>query len=351
MTNGDGSGPLFYDCHIHLVGNGLAGSGCWMRLSGHHRLLGEVMRRAAGLPVVVTDPEFDAVYEKLLADRLRDSRIDRALLLAQDEVYGEDGTKREFGSFHVPNDHLFDVCRRHPDFLPAVSIHPARRDALDELERCLGLGARALKLLPNCHGVDCSARRHDAFWERMAEAGLPMLAHTGGEMTVPVVDRAFENPEVLRRPLEIGVVVIAAHCASSSGFFSRDYFDTLVRMMERFPNLYADSSALNTPFRSKVIGRVLESGVHDRVLHGSDHPVPVGAWYAWLRGRIDSGARRRAAAEANPIERDYLLKRAMGFGDAHFTRLGGVLRAVSSMDQPPGRENQEPMSGQDVLEI
>ena len=58
---------------------------------------------------------------------------------------------------------------------PAVSIHPSRRDAMDELERCLVLGARALKLLPNCHGVDCSDRRHNAFRERMADAGLPFL--------------------------------------------------------------------------------------------------------------------------------------------------------------------------------
>ena len=322
-------GPRFFDCHIHLVGNGAAGSGCWMRLGGWYRVMGEVMRRMLGMPVSVMDAGFDAIYVEKLAGWLRESRLDQALMLAQDEVYQDDGTKRDFGSFHVPNDYLFDVCARHPDFLPAVSIHPSRRDALDELDRCLGLGARALKLLPNCHGVDCSSPRHDAFWERMADAGLPLLAHTGGEMTVPVVNRAYENPEVLRRPLEIGVKVIAAHCASSSGFFSRDYFDVLVAMMKRFPNLYADSSALNTPFRSKVLGRVLASEIRGRVIHGSDYPVPVGAWSPWLRGRIDRASRIRAAAESNPVQRDYLLKRAAGFDDGHFTRFGEVMRQVA----------------------
>ncbi|MFU8893926.1 MAG: amidohydrolase family protein [Luteolibacter sp.] len=318
----------FYDGHIHLVGNGAAGSGCWMRLGGWHRMMGEMMRRMMGMPVAVTDPEFDEIYITKLAAWVRESSLDRALLLAQDEVYHPDGSRRDFGAFHVPNDYLFEICKRHPEFVPAASIHPARRDAIDELNRCLDLGARALKLLPNCHDVDCSDPRFDPFWERMADAGLPLLAHTGGEMTVPVANHAYENPEVLRRPLEIGVKVIAAHCASGSGFFSRDYFDGLVSMMRQFPNLYADSSALNTPFRSKALGRVLESNIADRVMHGSDYPVPVGAWYAWLRGRIDQTARREASAEANPIQRDYLLKRAAGFDDGHFTRLGVVLRRV-----------------------
>lgn len=320
--------PEYYDCHVHLVGNGVSGSGCWMRLGGWHRLMGEMMRSVMGMPVSVTDCAFDWIYVSKLSSWVRESRIDRALLLAQDEVYYADGSRRDFGSFYVPNDYVFDVCNRHPEFMPAASIHPARRDALDELDRCLELGARALKLLPNCHDVDCSDPRFDDFWERMGEAGLPLLAHTGGEMTVPVANAAYENPEVLRRPLEIGVKVIAAHCASGSGFLSRDYFAGLVDMMVEFPNLYADSSALNTPFRSKVLGRVLESEVLDRVLHGSDYPVPVSSWSAWFRGRIDWGSRCEASVEGNPIQRDYMLKRAAGFDDGHFTRLGGVLRAV-----------------------
>jgi len=321
---------MFYDCHIHLVGNGASGSRCWMRLSGWHRMMGEMMRRMMGMPVAVTHPEFDEIYVAKIAGWLAESQLDAALLLAQDEVYQADGTRRDFGAFHVPNDWLLDVCKRHPEFLPAVSIHPARRDALDELDRCLALGARALKLLPNCHDVNCSDPRFDPFWERMAEAGLPFLAHTGGEMTVPVANRAYENPEVLRRPLEIGVRCIAAHCASSSGPFSPDYFDTLVAMMREFPNLYADTSALNTPFRSKALGKVLAAppDILDRVIHGSDYPVPVGAWYPRLRGQISAPARREAAAETNPLQRDYLLKRAVGFGDRHFTRFAEVVRPI-----------------------
>ncbi len=319
------------DCHVHLVGNGRKGNGCWIRLSGWHRWLGGYMTRMIGMPVGFEHDDFDEIYADRLAGFVRESSMDQVLLLAQEEVYEEDGTKRHFGSFHVPNDYLFEICARHPEFIPAVSIHPARRDALDELERCLALGARALKLLPNCLNVDCSRPAYDAFWEKMAESGLPMLAHTGGEMTVPVANRLYENPSYLRRPLEIGVKIIAAHSASNSGLRDPNYFPDLVAMMREFPNLYADTSALNTPVRSSAFAAILNCrDLEDRFIHGSDFPVPVGVWYARLRGLIDGPSRAQAGQIGNLLERDLFLKQRMGFGEEHFTRLADVLRKIDA---------------------
>lgn len=299
-----------------------------MRMSGWHRIMGEMMRRCIGMPVGVTHADFDRIYVERLLQHIRESSLDHALLLAQDEVYHADGNKRDFGSFYVPNDYLFSVCEAHPEFLPAPSIHPARPDALEELDRCLTRGARALKLLPNCHDVHCSDPRYDPFWERMAKAGLPLLAHTGGEMTVPVANAAYQDPRTLRRPLEIGVKVIAAHCASNSSFWDPNFFDVLLDMMDEFPNLYADTSALNTPVRSAVMRKALHAVHSDRLIHGSDFPVPIGTWYARLRGLIDGDDRREAARIENLLERDAFLKRAAGFEEGHFTRITEILRPL-----------------------
>ena len=318
-----------YDGHVHLVGNGLSGSGCWLRLDGlWHRALGEVMRRTIGLEAKATARDFDESFVGQLAGLVAASSMDKALLLAQDEVYEDDGRKMDFGSFYVPNAYLFKVCDRHPEFVPAVSIHPGRKDALEELERCLAGGARALKLLPNCQNVNCALPQYDEFWRRMAASGLPFLCHTGGEMTVPVISRAYQDPRILRRPLELGVKVIAAHASGNSHFFDPNYFGELVRMMDEFPGLYADTSALNSPIRSGVLKQVKESGRLDRFLHGSDFPVPVGALWVRLRGLISTAQWREAGRIANLIERDAYLKRAIGFDDTHFTRLGEVLRPV-----------------------
>ncbi len=320
--------PPKFDCHVHLVGNGRRGSGCWLKLSGWHRFMAAMMSRIMGIPAGIGDDDFDEVYVRQLASYIRESSLDQALLLAQDEVYNEDGTRRDFGSFHVPNDYLFAICEAHPEFIPAASVHPARKDALEELDRCLARGARALKLLPNCHDVNCNLSAYDPFWEKMGEAGLPLLAHTGGEMTVPVANKAWQDPRVLRRPLEIGVKVIAAHCASRSSFWDTDYFDVMVEMMAEFPHFYADTSALNTPIRSAALQHALDCQLQERFIHGSDFPVPVGTWYARLRGLIDSESRASAAKVSNLIERDYQLKKAIGFDDGHFTRLSKILRKV-----------------------
>jgi predicted TIM-barrel fold metal-dependent hydrolase len=323
----DGRLPRF-DCHIHLVGNGRKGNGCWLRMSGWHRMMGGLMARMVALPISFLHDDFDEVYVERIVGMLRKSSLDHALLLAQDEVYNEDGSKRPFGSFHVPNEYLFSICEEYPDFLPAVSIHPARRDALEELDRCLERGARALKLLPNCLNVNCSLPRYDSFWEKMAAAGLPLLAHTGGEMTVPVANPLYQDPEFLRRPLEIGVKVIAAHAASGSALVDRDYFDDLVTMMGEFPQLYADTSALNTPFRSAALRKIVKCHLKDRFVHGSDYPVPVGAWYPRIRGLVDGKSRATAAKIGNLLERDFFLKQAIGFDESHFTRLGEILRRI-----------------------
>ena len=318
-----------FDGHVHLVGNGQGGSGCWLRLDGvWHRMLGEVMRRTIGLEAKVTAKDFDEKFVAHLAGLVAGSSLDAALLLAQDEVYDDEGRKLAFGSFYVPNEYLFKVCAAHPRFAPAVSIHPGRKDALEELDRCLASGARALKLLPNCQNVDCSLPQYDEFWRRMASAGLPFLCHTGGEMTVPVINRAYQDPRILRRPLELGVKVIAAHASGNSHFFDQNYFGELIKLMDEFPQMYADTSALNSPIRSGVLKQVKESGRLGRFLHGSDYPVPVGAFWVRLRGLISTAQWREAGRIPNLIERDAFLKRAMGFDEAHFSRLGEILRPV-----------------------
>jgi hypothetical protein len=47
-----------------------------------------------------------------------------------------------------------------------------------------------------------------------------------------------------------------------------------------------------------------------------------------LRGLITTAQWRAAGKIPNLIERDAFLKRAMGFDEGHFTRLGEVLRPV-----------------------
>jgi predicted TIM-barrel fold metal-dependent hydrolase len=318
------------DLHVHLVGNGSGGTGCWYRPRGWTRLGEPWLLRGFGLSRAALGGNLDRIYAERLLALVRESELDAAVVLAQDEPYRASGEKIEnVASFYVPNDYVLGLGRKHPEFLPAVSIHPARRDALEELERCLAGGAVLLKCLPNCQNIDWSDRRYTRFLERVAEAELPLLAHTGGEHTLPVVDARLADPRVLTRPLEIGVVCIAAHCGTGTPWLDRDYFGVFLEMMRRYPRLYGDNSAfaaLNFRLDRRTLRRCLAPETAGRLLHGSDTPVPVHGFGLWMAGVIRREALGASLRTANPLQRDYLLKRAMGFPEETFTRAAGLLR-------------------------
>ena len=124
--------------HVHMVGNGVAGSGGWLRLKGWHRWLAGFMLRQLGVPASALEGDLETIYAEHLRKLIRESSMDAVVLLAHERVHDPDGTPREdLGSMFVPNDVVLGLAKAHPEFLPGVSIHPARRDALDELERCL----------------------------------------------------------------------------------------------------------------------------------------------------------------------------------------------------------------------
>lgn len=315
------------DMHVHIVGIGTGGTGCSMRVGGWRWPLEELMFRHIGLSRRTLREDFDRIYVERLLQLLRESSLGSAVILAMEKAYRDDGTPlADSGYVYVPNAYVLALAKRHPEFLPAVSIHPARADALDELERCLAEGAVMLKLLPNFQNVNCNDRRYTRFWERMAEAGLPFLAHTGGEHTVPNHAPQYADPRNLELPLQCGVTVIAAHSATRSGFFDPDYLGVLREMMSRHPRLYGDNSAFNIPFRSKAFRPCRESPFVERMLHGSDFPVLIYAHWAWLRGLIDFKTFRRWQSHPNVLERDYQLKRAIGFPEEVFTRVAALLR-------------------------
>src|SRR5437016_2645448 len=148
------------DMHVHMVGNGAAGSGGWLRLKGWHRTLAGFMVRQLGMPTAALEGDLEKIYAEHLLRLIRGSSLDAVALLAHERVHDLDGTPRDdLGSMFVPNDVVLDLARQHPEFLAGVSIHPARRDALEELDRCLTGGAVLMKCLPNCQNIDMSDQR------------------------------------------------------------------------------------------------------------------------------------------------------------------------------------------------
>ena len=317
------------DMHVHIIGNGSNGSGCKLKLrSPYHKLLAQIILREYGLPQSALDGDLDNLYLEKILSFLEQSSLTHLVLLAHERVYSRDGTSIEdFGSLYVPNDHILNLAKKYPKILAGVSIHPARNDAFDELQKCLDSGAVLMKCLPNCQNIDCSDAKYKRFWEKMAEAGLPLLAHTGGELSVPVYNKAYSDPETLKLPLECGVNVVAAHCGTSSLPFERNYLATFRTMLLKYPNLYGDISGMQTPFRSKHFKTILADPLlRSRVVHGSDLPIPISPTWARAWGLLSKADAKRAKQVKNPLEADMIIKRGMGFGDEIFSRVASILR-------------------------
>ena len=318
---------MLVDIHVHIVGNGFSGSGCWLKLQGLNRLLSRFMLRGMGLPAHALKADLDSMYVERLVKLVRESSIDKIAILAHEAAYLENGTRIEnFGSLFVPNDYVIRLSQQYSEFLPAISLHPARADAIDELERLAEAGAVMMKCLPNCQNIDCSLPRYRKFWRKMAELKLPFLAHTGGELSLPVYDRKLQDPSLLRAPLEEGVTVIAAHAATNSTFWDTNYLPVLKKMMRTFPQLYADNSALNTPLRSAHLRPCLaDEELMPRLVHGSDLPITTSCLWPFLRGHLNVPEFRRLRRIQNPLELDFQVKLAMGFPRSVFERGARVL--------------------------
>lgn len=314
------------DCHVHLSAVG-AGRG---KMSP--RLLRSLpfrfLRWKFGLPE--PDESIDLQLADLLSSQLAACpEIDAAVLLAFDAVYDKEGVRDESRThLELTNDYVIDLCAKRPKLLFGASVHPYRKDAIAELERCARAGAVLIKWLPITQGIDPSHERCYAFYEALAHLKIPLLSHTGGETMLPNINHCAD-PTLLTAAVRRGVTVIAAHCGTKSSPLEIDYLPAFTRMALEHEHFYGDTSALNLPTRMYAYRTLLaDERLRSKLVHGSDWPVlPVPHP---LRLGMDRSF--RLMDEPNWIRRDVLIKQALGFDEAYWHRAGKIL-GLSTADR------------------
>src|SRR3989475_12355093 len=169
------------------------------------------------------------------------------------------------------------ISHAYPERLwPGVSINPQRRDAIEELDRCVEAGAKLVKVLPNTQGFDPGNRKYIPFYRRLARHKIPFLSHVGYEIVLTGQDQSAGDPNTLRVPVEEGVTVIAAHGCSNGLVAYEPYYPTLLDLVRRYANFFADVSALTLPNRFGMLWRLQRHPeVHARLLFGTDYPLSV----------------------------------------------------------------------------
>lgn len=274
----------------------------------------------------------DQAYLERLEKDVR-SAIDRqslsaCVVFAHERIYNDSGELLAVGQeLHVPNEYAFSICEHeklHGLFLPAMSVHPYRHDALDEIGKWIERGAVALKWLPNSQGMDPRDQRCQKIFDLLAAKHVPLIAHTGGEHTVSIIRPDLGDPETLRPALDRGVNVIMAHCGTQSGLFDTNWMPSFCELARRYPNCFGDTSAFTTPGRSRWMSHFLrEEGVVEKLIHGSDYPVPPSAW--WSLPKLGWTKTQELQRIWSFLARDVEIKRACGFPDNVFTNTARIL--------------------------
>jgi uncharacterized protein len=339
-----------WDAHMHLFGDGGNATEAWFNDgSGSWRWpLAAVQRNFfLNATCLEANDQRDAAYVARLDALSHPFPVGfKMLLLALDAFHDQSGTmQREQTHFYVANDYCGRVARALPQrFEWAASVHPYRADAIAELKRVRGLGARAVKWIPAAQGIDPAAPRCDRYYETLARLDLPLITHAGTERATPGDDE-LGNPLRLRRAIDHGVRVVVAHCATMGEGRDLDHggngswvdnFSLFERMMDAPASagrLYGDLSAVTQTARAgaalkRIVERASEGGDWaGRLLNGSDYPLPGIMPLYSPRHLVEMGL-LDAAAEApltsirrhNPLLFDFVLKRHLRSGPLRLAR-------------------------------
>ncbi|MEM7181703.1 MAG: hypothetical protein AAF518_12370 [Spirochaetota bacterium] len=241
------------------------------------------------------------------------------------------------------------MAEKNPQiFIQAISIHPYRKDALERLEYWAQKGSKLIKWLPNAQGIDPANPKLVPFYKKVKQLGMAILTHSGDEKAVESEDdQKLGNPLLLRLPLNLGVKIIVAHCASlgknidleDPNKAEKANYQLFLRLLndpKYNDNLYGELSAITLVTRiPEPLHTVLKSSnLHSRLVNGSDYPIPAINALIHTGEFVEMGMLSEREQkyineiyQFNPILFDFVLKRTLKdptskqkFADEIFTK-------------------------------
>ena len=322
------------DIHVHIAGTG-SESECYM--SDKLRKSPAYILMLAATGQLFNEVNDETIRRHLMQHLEESNLVDSAVFLAFDQVHDRKGNPLpEQTNLYTPNDYVAALAQRHEKVLFGASVHPDRKDALEELDRVVERGAVLLKWIPSSQDINPRRKRYVPFYKKLADLDLPLLCHVGAEHAIPSPEpeshyRRFNHPNRLVPALENGVKVIAAHCCTPVFSWDPNYTGTFINLMQRSYEerwvLYADVSALTGPFPYRVglLKRIVTELPHERLVLGSDYPIPVSPLWPGAAGEIDFQEWADGLLTGNPFDRNVKIIRALGFAQQVLTNGEKVL--------------------------
>lgn len=295
-----------------------------------------------------TNEYFNLIYESLCTSK----EIDGVVLLALDALYAPescqlDGKKTDLWvsnrflakKVNELNGRLTkenDAQKRKKRFYWGGSVSPNRKDWREEMEFVVNdPNAVLMKLIPSVQHVNLRDARHRAYYESLAGNKIPLLCHVGPEYSFPegIRERERDDFRFLDKPLEHGVTVIAAHCATPVFPIDKNETKEFGAFMKSANSggkiqLWGDTSAFSLMTRIPILEEILGTFPAEWLVHGSDFPIPIEGWVhlPWITHDITPSGYGQITQAKNLLDRDVIIKRAHGFSDSILENAGKVLR-------------------------
>ncbi|MFA5354069.1 MAG: amidohydrolase family protein [Thermodesulfovibrionales bacterium] len=221
-------------------------------------------------------------------------------------------------------------------FFYGASVSPNRANWEEEMDTVVkDPYAVLMKLIPSTQHVTLMDSRHTELYKTLAQHRLPLLCHVGPEYSFPegIRKKRLDNFRFLEKPLDCGVTVIAAHCATPVfPVIDRNEIREFYRFMKAANSggvkLYGDTSAFSLSTRLPILQEVLETFPPEWLVNGSDFPIPIDGWahLPFFSPDVDIREYINIQKTVNPLDKDVRIKRAFGFSDSILENGGEVLR-------------------------
>jgi predicted TIM-barrel fold metal-dependent hydrolase len=231
------------DFHVHIG-----------RREDWHPWVNDFMRQAS--------PELYERFDEIMTPKgmvelLKGEGVDRAVILAEN---------CPITTGVVTNDYVAEFCKGIDLFIPFASVHPTEdEDPVDELDRCMELGFKGLKLYPTYQYFHPNDKLVYPLYERAQELKVPVMVHTGSSV-FKGSRMKYGEPKLLD---DVAVdfpdlSIIMAHSGRGA------WYDEAFLLATIHPNVHMEISGLPPKNLLRYFPNLEK--VADKVIFGSDWP-------------------------------------------------------------------------------
>lgn len=159
------------------------------------------------------------------------------------------------------NNFIAQTCHDHPEMVGFGTLHPDMENPQEEIDRCVSLGLKGIKLHPDCQKFNMDDERMMPVYAAL-EGRLPVLMHCGDYRY------SYSHPKRLARILDTypRLDVVAAHFGGWSIF---DLAAEYLKDRRCWLDISSSMAFLGTQ-RSRELIRLYGAG---RMLFGTDFPM------------------------------------------------------------------------------